>query len=338
MNLKFFFPVTLIVITAILPNCAGEKEAIRPSSLGAWVVYWDGERGLNELEAYGRLFDRVSLFAYDLGADGSPQPAPGVSAMLPRFFGLAGEKGFSAWVTLVNDWRTPNQVFLKETTQLRKLLSDSEKRQQHVRSIVDLVIRDGFSGLDLDYEGFSTQDREVMDPLIAELSRELSKKGLGFNVVVEPRADRYLPSPGVASIVVMGYNLHGPHNGPGPRATPAFIRSLSAKGRGDAQGKPTLTLAVGGFSWGRDRKVKQLDWETGNRQGASAAKKGRGKGEVPFAKFEDGSVIWFEDEKSLSAKWKAARKGFKALMLWRLGGNDDRLFSWLDRLEKQDPR
>jgi hypothetical protein len=324
----------MVMVICGLSNCVRHKEPIPPKSLGAWVVYWDGERGLKELDAYGRLFDRVSLFTYELGPEGQPQHAPGVIEMLPRFLDLARKKGFSAWVTLVNDRRTPERVFLKETERLRRLLSDQDQRRQHVQAIIELVLKDGFSGLNLDYEGFSKQDNQIMDPLVSELAAELKKKRLGFNVVVEPGADRFLPSAGTVSLVVMGYNLHGPHSGPGPRATPAFIHSLSVRGKGDVLGKPTLTLAVGGFSWGPDQKVRQLDWETGNRQAEKAVKKGRRSGDVPYAKFEDGGVAWFEDEKSLMAKWMAA-DGFKGLMLWRLGGNDDRLFRWLDQIKKK---
>jgi hypothetical protein len=101
-------------------------------------------------------------------------------------------------------------VRLKETETLRRLLSDPEGLRRHVADIVSLVEKDGFAGLDLDYEGFSTDDRAVLDPLITALSLTLKERGLGFQVVVEPRKDRYLPPAGCAPVVVMGYNLHGP--------------------------------------------------------------------------------------------------------------------------------
>lgn len=317
-------------------SCTGPREIVSPRSVGAWVVYWDGNRGLQELENYGHFFDRVSLFAYELDEEGRVKAAPGLEGLIPSFFRLSKEKGFSPWVTLVNDLRGPDGVRLKDTKTLLHLLSDAGRLRRHVAEIVSLVEQDGFAGLDLDYEGFSTTDRGVLDPLIAELSLSLREKGLGFQVVVEPRKDRYLPPAGSASVVVMGYNLHGPHSGPGPRATPDFIRSLSPKGKGDASAEPAVALAVSGFVWGKDHKVKPLDWTAGNALGTQAREKGRGEGSVPFARLEDGSVIWYEDEKSLEDKWAAAGEDFKRLMLWRLGGNDDRLFRWLKRMRSGD--
>ncbi|MEW6185702.1 MAG: glycosyl hydrolase family 18 protein [Thermodesulfobacteriota bacterium] len=334
MNSRFLLGFSLVVSLLILVACGRQKEYVRPGSIGSWVVYWDGLRGMKELETYGNLFDRVSLFGFEIGEDGKPQSAPGLQGLIPRFIELSKEKGFSPWVTLVNDWRGSEKVILKETTTLGRILSDNKERRKQVRAIVDLVAADGFSGLDLDYEGFSNRDRPFLDPFISELSAELKKKGLGFTVVVEPRKDRYLPPTGTVSLIVMGYNLHGPHNGPGPRATPKFLRSLRSRGQGDTSGKPVLALAVGGFVWGKNNKVKPLDWKTGNEQGEKAPEKGRGTGDVPYARLGDGSLIWYDDPKSLAAKWKASADGFKGLMIWRLGGNDDRLFHWLGTLKK----
>jgi hypothetical protein len=316
----------------LLFSCAGPKEIRAPRSIGAWVVYWDGERGLKELETHGGLFDRVSLFAYELEEGGRPQSAPGLERLIPVFHRLAQERGFSPWVTLVNDMRGSQGVRLKETETLRRLLSDPEGLRRHVADIVSLVEKDGFAGLDLDYEGFSTDDRAVLDPLITALSLTLKERGLGFQVVVEPRKDRYLPPAGCAPVVVMGYNLHGPHSGPGPRSTPTFIRSLAPRGQGDPSGEAAVALAVGGFVWGKDRKVKQLDWITGKAWGEKAREKGRGEGEVPFARMEDGSLLWYEDEQSLALKWAAAAEDFRRLMVWRLGGNDEGLFAALKKI------
>lgn len=97
---------------------------------------------------------------------------------------------------------------------------------------------------------------------------------------------------------------------------------------------PTLALAVGGFPWGPDGKVKQLDWETGNRMGEQFVNKRGRLGSVPFAEDDRGQVVWFEDAASLDAKWTAASQaGFRGLMIWRLGGNDDRLFQWLGKVK-----
>jgi hypothetical protein len=334
MNPKILSGFALLIALLGLVECSGPKKMVLPGSLGAWVVYWDGERGLKELERYGNLFDRVSLFGYELGENGQPQPAPGLEGLLPRFLQISREKGFSPWVTIVNDWRGSEKVTLKETIRLGRVLSDNKERQKQVRVIVDLVATNGFSGLDLDYEGFLREDRHFLDPFIFELSAELQKKELGFNMVVEPRKDRYLPPEGAASLTVMGYNLHGPHNGPGPRATPKFLKSLIPRGKGDASGKSVLALAVGGFAWDKNKKVKQVDWKTANQQGEKGTEKGRGAGNVPFVRLEDGSILWYEDEKSLAAKLMASSNGFKGLMIWRLGGNDERLFQWLGTLKK----
>ncbi|MCX5886422.1 MAG: hypothetical protein NT096_11020 [Proteobacteria bacterium] len=327
--------VILFVIVIMLSSCALFKKITPPQQIGAWLVYWDGDRGLSELETHGVLFNRVSMFAYELDPQGMPQHTPGFMKLMPNFFLLAKKHGFSPWVTIVNDVRTINKVLMKDTEVLHQLMADPELRKKHVKDIVVRVKEDGFVGLDLDYERLEVLDQNNFHFFVEELGDELKRNGLGFNVVIEPQRGP-LPSPGTTTLTVMGYNLYGTHSGPGPRSTPAFIATLVGRVNGDAKAAPELALAVGGFSWAPDGRVKQLDWVSGQRLAESAVKKGRGPfTRVPHARLGDGTEVWFEDAESLRAKWDAAYKaGFRSLMIWRLGGNDDSLFQLLYNYRK----
>jgi len=317
----------LSAILLCLGYCAPLEEIRPPQHLGAWIVYWDGERGIQELEQNGELFDRVSLFAYELDASGNIRHAPHLKDIMPPFFALSQKKGFSPWVTLVNDLRTPNRVLLKDSNIVRQLITDPLLLNQHVKNIVQRMKEDGFAGLDLDYEGLDVSDQDNYRAFVSALSAELEHNGLGLNVLVEPRRGP-LPARSTVSLTVMGYNLHGPHTGPGPRATARFISSLRKRGVGDRYNAPGIALAVGGFSWGSDGKVRQLDWTEGQRITQSAVKNGRGFfNNVSFSRQEDGSEIWFEDDISIGEKWGAAyRNGYRKVMIWKLGGNDENLF------------
>lgn len=316
----------------LLVSCTTPLKGITPPQrIGVWFVYWDGERGLAELERYGGLFNRVSFFAYELDVEAHPQPAPGFAGFLPHFFTFAKKHGFEPWVTVVNDVRAgENKVLLKNVDVLRRILAEPERRKAHAASLAEKVLLDGFAGLDLDYEGLDGSDQDNFRDLVSELSVELQRRSLRLNVVLEPQRGP-LPSPGTASVTIMGYNLHGTHSGPGPRATPDFVAKLGERGRGDAKGSPDLALALAGFSWSPGKKAKQVDWAETQKLAANSAKAGRDAlTRVPYAHLEDGTEIWFEDPESLHAKWDAAQQaGFSGLMLWRLGGNNDSLFQLL---------
>lgn len=318
----------------LVAACSQPPALHAPSEIGAWLVYWDGGRGLAELERHGALFDQVSLFAYELDPAGLPRPAPGMEALKSGFLALARERGFAPWVTVVNDTRQDNgRVTLKDAALVQRLLTDPATREQHALALAARVATDGFAGLHLDYESIAPTYETQFQDFVVKLSGALRDRGLALNVVVEPRRSP-LPPPGAATLTVMGYNQHGPHGTAGPRATPRFVAGLADRTRGDMQHSPALALAVGGFRWTPPGPVEPLDWEVGHRLADSTPTVSRGLfTRVPHFRLADGSDVWFDDTESLGAKWEAAyAAGFRRLMLWRLGGNDQRLFDWVGAL------
>lgn len=316
-------------------SCAPVPEIRPPQTIGAWVVYWDAERGLQELDEHGTLFNRVSFFAYELDDEGNLRYAPGFEDKRPRFLDLSKKYGFSPWVTLVNDVREEDGVSLKDRDIIRMILNNPILYKKHIKDIIKKVKEDGFEGLDLDYERLHNSDEKEFRRFVTELGQELKKNGLGLNVILEPRKGPS-PSSGSVAITVMAYNLHGFGSSPGPRSTPHFISKLSKRGSGDARGAPDVALAVGGYCWETDGTIKQVDWVSGQRLAEDAPQRGRGIfTRVPYARLKNGAEIWFEDAESIQKKWEAAyQAGYRNLMIWRLGGNDEHLFQLLVRYKK----
>jgi spore germination protein YaaH len=306
----------------------------------AWVVYYDADRGMAELRDHGALFDRISLFAYELGPDGNPQPAPHVPRMIPQFLRMAEEIGFAPWITVVNDVRfSGDSAILKDPGLVHELVGDPVRRGAHARALAERATSDGFAGVHLDYEQVAEADSSDFGAFVENLQRELEFRGLGLEVVVEPSYGP-LPRPRTTSVSVMGYDLFGPHSGPGPRATPEFVAGLQPRASGDTDSAAGLAIALSGFAWQPNGAVTPLDWA---RAGQLAAEGQMWQREatngVPTARLDDGTEVWFEDPESLLRKWDAAwRSGFRRLLLWRLGGNDARLFDLLGDLRMGNAR
>jgi spore germination protein YaaH len=332
MKYKLLCLLTLLTTSIFFISCtATHKKTTASQHIGAWLVFWDGKRGLSELDANGHLFHRVSFFAYELNVEGYPQPAPHFTELLPDFFNCAQRYGFQPWVTVVNDVRLDDgSALAKDVVVLRKILEDPERRKAHATILAEKVLSDGFAGLDLDYEGLCTYDQEHFQAFIIELSRELKQRNLGFNVILEPQQGPLPPHDTVTS-TVMGYYLHGEHSGPGPIATPDFITNLDKRVIGHSKEPPSLALSLGGFSWSPGNKAEQVQWVDAQIRAAHALKTGRHSStRSPYAILADGTEIWYEDSESIYTKLNAAQKAhFSGLMLWRLGGNDERLFELL---------
>jgi hypothetical protein len=304
----------------------------------AWVVYFDAERGLAELREHGTLFDRVSLFAYELDSSGSPQPAPNLSQMVGPFLSLARGTGFSPWVTVVNDIRHgPDSAVVKDPDLVHDLIVDSDRRAAHVRELADRASSAGFAGLHLDYERVAESDSMEYQVFVRELRGELERRGLELEVVLEP-INGPLPKAYGSRVTVMAYDLFGTHSGPGPRSTPAFVFELGPRGSIDADTAAALAVAVGGFAWDSGGDVTPLDWSAGQRlYDAAPSRQRSAEHDVPSARLDDGTELWFEDPESLVSKWEAGwSAGFRRLAIWRLGGNDERLFRTLRELKPRD--
>lgn len=319
-------------------GCVAPPSTPAPESVGTWVVYWDDERGLEELVRHGGLFDYASLFAYELDPAGHPVPAPGVESLRGRFLAETQAQGIQAWATIVNDVRRPDgTVELKNAKIVQDILSDPVRRKDHARLLAERIARDGFRGLHLDYERIDARYADAFRDFVSLLGSELEGRGCDLNVVLEPqRGPR--PGPGSARITVMAYNLHGPHGGPGPRATPAFVRDVVPEAGTDRRGTPTVALALAGFMWRPDGGVESVDWSNAYREARHVVVERGLFNRVPYARLPAGE-LWFEDAESLDVKWRAAHAaGFRGLALWRLGGNDERLFDWLATLSHDDSR
>jgi hypothetical protein len=235
----------------------------------------------------------------------------------------------------VNDVRfSVDSAILKDPTVVHDLIADPARREEHVRALAEQVEEDGFSGLHLDYEQVAESDSSEFKAFVGELRRELEGRELGLEVVVEPSRGP-LPEPNTTSVSVMGYDLFGPHSGPGPRATPEFVSGLRQRLRGDSDSTAGLAMALGGFAWEPGGEVRPLDWARAAQLSDGAEHRHRGALDgVPSARLDDGTELWFEDPESLLSKWEAAwRSGFRRLLLWRLGGNDERLFDMLRDLK-----
>jgi spore germination protein YaaH len=299
-----------------------------PLQLDAWLVYFDGERGLAELREHGSLFDRVSLFAYELDPGGSPRPAPSMRQMVPRFLMLSRQKDFEPWVTVVNDVRYGvDSAIAKDPDLVHELIADSDRRSAHAEDLAERVAADGFAGLHLDYERVPEADSSEFQAFVGALASALEVRGLGLEVVLEPSRGPP-PERSSANVTVMAYDLFGEHSGPGPRSTPEFVTELGPRARIDMDSAAAVALAVRGFSWDTAGNVTSLDWTRGHQLAGEARTRNRdNSNRVPSAQLDDGTQVFFEDAESLLGKWEAAWDvGFRRLAIWRLGGNDEKLY------------
>jgi len=326
----------LISLLAFSTNLIA-KESIFVK-FGAWVVYWDFNRGYEELRRFGQVFDKTSLFAYEIDSRGFPVRAKELTySKIKKFVFLAKRKKIEPWLTLVNDVRLKNgRVLLKESFPLKKLFSNKKLTEYQINSIIHILKKYGFKGIDIDFEKIPENLSEKYGNYITKLIYKLKEQKLGCNVIVEPY-NGPLPYWGTANLTVMSYNLHWSKTLPGPRSTSKFIKEIVKRVEGDAKGSPGIAIVLKGFLWERNGKVRRVDFSEGeNIKINNPGKIKRDEGsKIPFIKFENGDELWYDDVVSLKDKIKTSIKaGYKRIMFWYLGGNPVKFFYLLNSYKK----
>lgn len=310
--------------------------------LGAWLTYWDLERGLTRLATpSGRGIRDVYLFSAALAPDGRVILLVDEDSTASLIADLE-KQGTRVWLTLVNDVHpdeTGARATLKDSALVHRLLSDPDLAANHRREILALARRLGVSGVDIDYENLDPGDRDRFTSFIASLSSSLGEEEILLSVTAQPKSREVVAAGAgaldwralcehVDRLQVMLYNQHSAKTGPGPMATSAFIEGVLRFGLSECdRSRIVPVLKVSGMEWSASgaRGIQHDEClELARRTGVEVARDDRDR--VPFFTYPSGdgpATVYFEDSSSIQAKRELIQSmGFDSIVLWSLGRED----------------
>ena len=303
-----------------------------------WVADWDMSNGLAELQQGN--FKNAVMFAAYFDRQGRPFLTDDMKKALRGGLAASLGPGQGVYLSVVNDVvEAPGKSVQKDPGLVSRLMATETSRAAHRGDLLALLAVYPFTGLELDYERVATDDWPRLLQFAQELSATLAAQGKKLRLVMEPK-QKYLQGalPAGPQYVVMAYNLHGGHNGPGAKADDAFLQKL-AQWCAHLPVKPGLALSAGGFAWtGRGvvelTERKAAAWAQGagvqpardpashalyfkaadNSPGSPLLAKGGATGGMCEIWYADGATLahWADVGRSL---------GFGDVSLWRLGGN-----------------
>ena len=329
----------LALLTAISVTRPSASPSFR---LGAWITYWDLERGLARLATPpGREVRDVYLFSAALASDGRVILLDDEDSMGSVVSQLEG-RGSRVWLTLVNDVHpegTDARPIQKDAAVVHRILSDPALAAIHRREILALARKLGVSGVDVDYENLHAGDRDLFTSFIGSLSSSLWKKEILLSVTAQPKAGASRSAgPGaldwralcahVDRLQIMLYNQHSAKTGPGPMATSTFITSVLRFALSEcAPFRIVPVLKVSGMEWSKSgARGLQYDEciELARRAGATIVREEQDR--VPYFTYlsSDGlATVYFEDSASIQAKRELIESmSFDSIVLWSLGRED----------------
>jgi len=314
--------------------------------VAAFYVVWQGQNGINDLREHADHLTHVIPEWLHLARNGA--------ALDQRDFDTVVVRGNSEVIRIARAHdldilpilnNAEARTFDPERAALT--LRSPERRRAVARAVRDFVVRNGFDGINVDFESLYPADYARLPAFLAELKAALPES-LTVSVDIEASLEPAL----VARLahaadfaILMTYAQHGPSNIPGPLSAVPWYDSTLAR---LAPLVPPGKLVVGVGSYG-------VDWRRGGSgvpvgvEGAWVTARDRRPGEKPedVIDFDDvflnptytyrddstkAHEVWFLDAPTVYNQLRLAQRyPLAGTALWVLGAEDPSLWTLYDR-------
>ena len=328
----------VLIVSGCLPSALSVNAARRPQPTfngNAWVTYWDFDQGLKEAVAIQTQLNSVSYFAAAFDKHNKIILMGPVAKFTGKQFARYRAE-VKKYLTVVNDvykdvHNSAGESIEKDTAVLSELFLSDESIRSHVSDLLHVVKKNGFDGLEIDYENV-WKNRSVAAGYIKFLEvlvPAAEKEKMPLRVVLEPGIPvREYKLPEGPEYILMCYNLFGSHSTEaGPKADDRFLDKMLLKVK-QLPRPHGVALATGGCVWQDGKRPYFVTEQEAlalqktlkvslHRDPFSAAQHFNGRN--PEGKNVE---CWFADSKTIIA-WKrqVLDAGVDGISLWRLGGN-----------------
>ncbi|MDI3339740.1 MAG: glycosyl hydrolase family 18 protein [Sphaerobacter sp.] len=340
------FPVRLGAVALLLATALAAAVAPTPAPAAArpttvrWGYYitYDAT-SLASLRAQVGQLDIVSPYFYHLKADGTIEDFSQAEALaVMRKAGVAIVpmiKNVPRWDDFHNTMATP------------------EQRDAIVERIVDLVTRNNYDGIHIDFEAVNGSDAALLTDFQQRLANRLRPLG---KLVTQAIAARTSDAPtawggaydyaalGAVNdfVVVMAYDYHYAGGNPGPVAPLPWVRQVVSytKSRIPAD-RILLGMPLYGYNWNVTEQQTATSVRFDQAQTLLARPGATGGYDVDQAaawiRYTDDAghqhEVWYENAASLRAKLDVMLdQGVGGFALWRLGHEDPAVWTEVARL------
>lgn len=314
----------------IYPTTA--PPALRPGRINAYVMP-RGEADRQLLERHADYLSQVSLFSVPVQPDGSLGVLRDSAA-----FDAAVQGGVDP-ILVITNFQGP--TFDPELA--RQLLDDAEIRARLIEAVMERLRARPYVGLDVDFENLYPEDRQLYTDFITELGAKVRGAGYTFSIAMAPKAadrpndawvgffDYAALAPLVDYFVLMTYEWGWIGSRPMAIAPINQVRRVLEYATSLIPPEKILMgVPLYGYDWELPDTPQNMATQIGPHAAmALAANKGvvirwDDPSQSPYFRYwnDQGAEheIWFEDAKSVMAKYHLAREfGVRGISYWVLG-------------------
>lgn len=337
-----------------LPDSVGQGGAELPGTqspasvhpkTGRYVAAWlptsfDAEAARATFEANKDILDEVSPFWYGIYRDGRLVADIGSRDM--ELVRIARENNVLVIPTIHN---------IEDAEAASILISDPALRTKHIAIIVEEVMAYEYDGIDIDYEGLTSDMTDEYTAFIAELSAALHAKDKLLTIAVHAHNqkvgfhDYEALGPLVDRLRIMTYDYSWRGSGAGPIAPLYWVRSVAEYASKLVDpAKIEIGICFYAYDWGASGPANSLTWTDVNQiiadyQPRVSLVEQDSQGPVQESTFNyAGRTVWFSNYRSLTAKLDMVREmDLAGIAIWRLGNEDPKNWEYIRSSLKQDP-
>lgn len=234
---------------------------------------------------------------------------------------------------------------------VKVLVSNEQNRNAFALNVLRLLQRYNFDGVNIDIEDVFIEDSANLSLLYAEIARVLRPRGYFFSASIPSRVSDAPFNPfsdpfnyaaignAVDEFVVMLYNEHGwPGSGPGPVVSIGWMERV-LRYTISKMPKEKVVGAVSVFGFDFNLTTGRNTYVTYDMAINLARRYNREvvfdeETQTPMFAYTDAQgnnhEVWFEDARSIYAKIELTWElGIKGIALWRLGMEDDSMWTML---------
>ena len=304
----------------------------------AFYVNWDASQSINSLQKNVKKLNLIIpewLFI-------DPNTDQLYNTIDPRALKIMQDAGVKIMPLLTNNYKT---LFRGET--VKRIISNPAKKQKLIGDIIAVLKKYNFVGVNIDFEELSLESDQPLIDFQKDLYTQLHAQQFLVSQDVIPFNDDYnfaALSKYNDYLILMAYDQHHAETKPGPNSSQKWIEAAVADvAKKVPTNKVILALPAFGHDWKVSKKNKNIEVTDVTYQQAIANAKNSGA-EIQFD--NDSYNLNYEyydsEDKLHQVYFVDAATNFNSIRfatefnlagtaLWRLGGEDVRLWSFYDQ-------
>lgn len=297
--------------------------------MGFTVSYYDGDNLSYNSVKDSQSLNMVSLFSYSFSENGDIKQVDEVQSNTLEY----SKNSNIAPIAVIHNIN--NGKFDRDL--IHKILVNSEQRKNLINNIVIMLAKEGYVGVNIDFENIDIKDKDLYSNFIKELKDELTKYGyLTIISIPAKTSDNYASSWNYAFdyeklgnfadyVMIMTYDEHYKSSYPGAIASIGWVKNVLDYAKEKIpSNKILLGLALYGYDWvsndGRAIPAKNIS-KVVKEHNAILGWDSKSKSPYfTYTKNNEFHKVWYENEESLKTKLELAKTyNLGGIAFWRLG-------------------